>query len=190
MIEFGTSSMVNLQQFPMVIYQFILIYMMYFITERNRDFMARCHEVARQWRGKTPLTRVQIVEKALSLPAPGYYVSFNHACRCIGRLRNGKLPDKTSPIKRQMWNEIDAKVRKHQQRHPNDPLTIALAFVLTTSASRFFIDPVYARRLFYHLNNPYASKIKNTPRSNILHARDSVLHKATIGQHREHRNAC
>ena len=190
MIGFGISGMVNLQQFPMVIYPFILIYMMYFITERNRDFMARCHEIARQWRGQKPLTRAQIVEKALSMPAPGYYVSFNHACRCIGLLRNGKLPDNTTAIKRQMWHEIDAKVRKHEQRHPNDPLTIALAFVLTTSASRFFIDTVYAIRLFYHLNNPYVSKTKNSPRSNGMPARDSVLHKATIAKHREHRNAC
>ena|GEM_PF-2400643 len=164
--------------------------MMNLITDRNRDFMARCQEIARNWNENHPPTRQQIVDRALTSVAPGYYVTFDHAYNCILRLRNGNLPHNTSPIKRQMWIEINEKVVRYQEKHQRVSTPDALSMVLTTKASRYFISPTYAIRLFYHLNNPYESRKKNSPYHNTRTADSFMFDLSPDCKITKHRDAC
>ena len=164
--------------------------MMTLITERNRDFMARCQEIVRNWHENYPHTRQQIITQALTSAAPGYYVTFNHAYNYILLLRNGNLPHNTSQIKRQMWIEINEKVVRYQEKHQHVSISDALSMVLTTKASRYFISHAYALRLFYHLNNPYESRKKNSPYHNPRPAAGVMFDLSPDCKIAKHRDAC
>lgn len=154
--------------------------MMSLTTERNRDFMARCHKITQQHNSHNkPALRV-ITQQAVTSRAPGYYVSFNHAYKSLTDFNNGKLPQNTSPLKFQMWTEISNKVSLYKARHHKASTADALARVLTTSASRFFITPVYALRLFHHLNNPYESRKKQSTLSNNGTRLNKLLNNSAI----------
>lgn len=157
--------------------------MMTLINERNRDFMKKCQEINTNWRGNRQPTRLDIISLALSAKAPGYYVSYEHAYRNILKYHNGKLPRNTTPVKLQMWDEISSKIGICRARWPDMSLPEALAMVLTTHASRFFISKSYAQRLYYHLNNPYESHKKNSPCPDYKPDCDILLDQPTDDTH-------
>lgn len=121
--------------------------MMEYSTGRNRDFLAAVNNLLNSPTG-CRLTLRQAVEQAAASPAPHYYVTFDHAVKCLNRLGRGLTPGaKTS--RRMMWIELRLKVQHlcdtfGYTRHN------AIAHVLRESrASSFFLTPSSAWSLYH-----------------------------------------
>lgn len=96
-------------------------------------------------------TMRRAVAAVLTRPvAQGYYVGMDHALAMLRAMRSGGgLPPGMSPLRRLMWQEIEAKVTE-RQRLTGCNTTDATAHVLGgATASRFFLSPATAMRIVY-----------------------------------------
>ncbi len=137
--------------------------MLEFIKTRDNDFVAKCRKICDGLYPGEHISSHELVHRAITNGAPGYYVTFDYAYRMLRTMRRNRLPPGYNPLKRLMWAEIAEKADhyKSQMRIKTD--TEALSMVLARNcASRFFITIDYGIRLLQQLNHDH--KIKhNSP---------------------------
>lgn len=135
---------------------------------RNRDFMKACRRVIAE-SGSKSLTVAEVTAAAASQAAPSYYLTFDYARRLVsegqrggarrtlresidGRHRGARL--KSVEARRQ---ELIDRVEEVRAKNPRLKEHHALARVLASGASSFFLSPEGARRLYTrmrsHINN-------------------------------------
>ncbi len=91
------------------------------------------------------------IRAAAQAPAPGYYVSFDHARRCVGALLRGVGIANSRSRRGQMMVEISEKCRRLLDTDPDLKIGDALARVLTSeSASSFFLSFAQARNIYFN----------------------------------------
>ncbi len=122
--------------------------MLEYIQRRNRDFLATVNRLLRD-PANSRFTLRQIVEKAASMPAPEYYITFSHIIDNMPGRESRRLPVTPRTRKAQMWSEIlgraDAIVARTGCTRQN-----AVARVLEAgNASSFFISPSSAWVLYH-----------------------------------------
>lgn len=125
---------------------------------RDRDFKRECRRqtALALGRGETP-TVADIIKRAVSSPAPGYYLDYDYALTTLYRVRNGMTHSRTE--KRLMWEELARKVDQLMSQGSHQSIADALNQVLADEgASRYFITPGYGKKLYEQLR-------RNRPRS-------------------------
>lgn len=116
------------------------------IKQRNRDLMRAIRREMTDSPTGTPL--LTVIERAVSSPAPRFYVSFDTALKAVGRTISGNRAC-TDPRKQRQWHELSALVTALTEQQPM-PLTEAVARVLTSSeAPSFFISPARALAIYH-----------------------------------------
>ena len=115
---------------------------------RDRDFLRRCMALSRHVSTKGLSCR-EVAPKAAASPAPGYYISYDYALRIVG---GGKSAEIRGSMPRQRNEEIRRRVREITRKRGTSKGR-ALTMVLESGASRFFISPKRAERMFYEYLN-------------------------------------
>ncbi len=134
--------------------------MTYITTQqRNLDFIKACREVMAMLPGKAKISTKEIVERAIAMKAPNYYVGSTYAYKVIVTYRRtGRLP--ASPECRAMWIEIIYKVNNLRLRRRLSLMDAVTQVVEFSTASRFFITSAYALRLLQRLNAANRQKFR------------------------------
>ncbi|MCM1484220.1 MAG: hypothetical protein NC043_07775 [Muribaculaceae bacterium] len=121
---------------------------------RDADFMRVMQQEIALTDGR--LTQAQAAERAVTHPAPSYYVGMPYALRVLRHIRRtGVMPWHGTGHGRR-WVEIVRRVDAIRLRHGvSDPE--ALARVLAEGhASSFFIEPGTALRLYHRLRRRHS----------------------------------
>lgn len=120
---------------------------------RDRDFLEVCERLIAELPAGEPLKLYELAARAAASPAPGYYCTIIYAERQIRKLRRQHRIGRRSRMGRQsMWDEINEKVTRIQERRPSMSLQMAVCQVISDEpASQFFISPSTARNLVYNL---------------------------------------
>lgn len=120
--------------------------------ERNADFMTVCRRLIEDRRYKFR-TEQELAERAASMPARRFYVTFAHAQRVLQNIRRGRKTTWHSDAITRQWHTLNDLVSRIESRRRTDfehALMIALS---EHPAPSFFIGTTTARRLFqqnYH----------------------------------------
>lgn len=111
-----------------------------------RSALRREYEAARQ--AGRQATDAELLRRAVNSPVKqGYFVGIDHAIDMIRLHRTGQMPEHMSVMRRQMWDEIAAKVERRRAATGCNT-TEAIAHVLSSAtASRFFIGDFSARQI-------------------------------------------
>lgn len=125
---------------------------MEFIERRNRDLMRQISEEKRRILSNGIITTIDTaIRSAAEAPAPSYYVSFDHARRCVSALLRGVAIPNSRSRRGQMMIEIGEKCRRLLETNTDLKISDALARVLTSeSATSFFISFAQARNIYFN----------------------------------------
>lgn len=131
--------------------------------KRNSDFFAAvCRIQAEGVAGKRGLSLPFAVKKALSQPAPSFYLTREHVWKQLHE-RKRRLPPREKPHRRRMWDEIEEALRQRIAGHPREGAWEALDYVLTCHRpSGFFLTEEYAIKLAYRMMRKRRRNGKNT----------------------------
>ena len=135
--------------------------------KRNSDFMAVVEKMMREGAvANRPLTMGMAVRKALSGPAPKFYLTREHVWKKLLERRKMRVPPREKPHRRRMWEEIEQALRKRLEERPGESEWWALDHVLAHHRpSGFFITEEYARRLAYRAIHGQRERNRQTNRS-------------------------
>lgn len=111
-----------------------------------RSALRREYEAAR--RAGRDTTYAELLRRAVHSPvSQGYFIGVDHAIDMIRLHRGGRMPGHMSAMRRQMWDEIAAKV-DDRCVSTGCNTTEAIAHVLSSAtASRFFVSDTCARHI-------------------------------------------
>ncbi|MDE7024630.1 MAG: hypothetical protein K2O88_01975 [Paramuribaculum sp.] len=119
--------------------------------QKALDFYHACRNVMQADR-TARLTEARVVQKALEMEAPRYYVTDEYAQKVVHRMLKGRMEISAYGPKADQWREIMQKVR-----HVRSTLGVrteeAVWRVLESKASSYFVSPEQAYRLYLRGKN-------------------------------------
>lgn len=118
---------------------------------RDRDLLRCIDREKRRLLNSGVFTTINAaIRAAVEAPAPGYYIGFDYALRCVSELRRGAAAPSRLSRRGCMLAEILGKCETTLAEHPGLSLNEALARVLTSqTASSFFISFAQARKIYF-----------------------------------------
>ena len=88
------------------------------------------------------VSKSALVDKAMSYPAPRFYVTFERAARIIARIRKGILPDRMTTLKMEMYRDLYGLFLQK-----TDGRISSLRNMLEMEAPSFYIDKPHFNRI-------------------------------------------
>lgn len=110
------------------------------VRERDADLLRAYREALAL--AVPPFRMIDVVRRAITLPASRFWVSFERASWQVSRLDKGlALKDVTSSHHTEMYGEIYRRVRELMRLHPSMEMADAVLEVISAPAPRFYFTP-------------------------------------------------
>lgn len=119
-----------------------------FTSHRNRELYHSFLHVLRTER-EMPLR--QMFGEAALRPSPRFWVSEQRAADVIGRMLRGDKLETMIGKRREMFEEIFARVKVLMNEHPELCMTHAVSKVIFQEAPEFYMTPSSARTIIYRM---------------------------------------
>lgn len=127
-----------------------------FTAHRNDALLAAYRNIIRD----IPFISLQdIGRKIADSPSPRFWVSEERACAVVSALLRGKpVLDSMRPSKREMFQEIFARVQALKLNHPNWQLCQLVSQVINSPAPKFYMEPSSALERLFKIRNGWYDK--------------------------------
>lgn len=91
----------------------------------------------------TYVSKTALIEKAMSYPAPRFYITYEQARRVISKMKKNSDPKISNPLKLQMYKDLYSKYMQHKKGNGYK----VIKNIIDNEAPSFYINKLHFIRL-------------------------------------------